>query len=48
MNLKEKKTMKIKAKQTTRIGTEPQKWRSHGTVINRGVGGGERGERYRE
>ena len=54
--------------QTTRTGTEPQKWRSHGglstrewgnrkrttemettgRVINRGVGGGESGERYRK
>ena len=33
MNLKEqKKTMKTKTKQTTRIGTESQKWRSHGEL----------------
>ena len=31
MNLKEKKTMKIKAKQTTRIGTESEKWTLHGS-----------------
>ena len=48
MNLKEKKTMKIKAKQTTRIGTESEKWRSHGGIS---VGRAKEGigrERYRE
>ena len=28
--IKERKTMKTKIKQTTRTGTESQKWRSHG------------------
>ena len=27
---KKRKTMKTKSRQTTRTGTEPQKWRSHG------------------
>ena len=39
-------------KQTTRAGTESQKWRSHEGLStggdNRGVGGGERRKRYRE
>ena len=42
MNLKkkkERKTMKTKTKQTTRTGTESQKWRSHGG-LPQGVGGG--------
>ena len=30
MNLKEKKNNENKTKQTTRIGTESEKWRSHG------------------
>ena len=34
-------------KQTTRTGTEPQKWRSHGG-LSIGEWEGERGERYRE
>ena len=45
MNSKKQPHLKQKqkqTKQTTGTGTEPQKWRSHG------VGGGERGERYRE
>ena len=33
--------------QTTRTGTEPQKWRSHGG-LSAGEWAGERGERYRE
>ena len=46
MNLKEKKTRKTKAKQTTGTGTESEKWTSHG-----GISGGEGGigrKRYRE
>ena len=34
-------------KQTTRTGTEPQKWRSHGW-LSIGEWERERGERYRE
>ena len=34
-------------KQTSRTGTEPQKWRSHGG-LSTGEWEGERGERYRE
>ena len=30
LNLKKRKTMKTKTKQTTRTGIESQKWRSHG------------------
>ena len=40
MNLREKKTMKTKAKQTTRTGTESQKWRSHGGISVRRWKGG--------
>ena len=43
----EPKTKQKQTKQTTRIGTESQKWRSH-RVISGGVGWGESGERYRE
>ena len=32
INLKEKKTMKTKTKQTTRTGTESEKWTSHGGI----------------
>ena len=39
----ERKT-KTKTKQTTRTGTEPQKWRSHGG-LSVGEWEGERGER---
>ena len=40
MNLKKRKTMKTKTKQTTRTGTESQKWRSHGGFsVGRGRGG---------
>ena len=48
MNLKERKTMKTKTKQTTRTGTESEKWTLHGGFsVGRGWGrlGG---ERYRE
>ena len=39
------KTQKQKqSKETTRTGTELQKWRSYGRVNSRGVGGGERGK----
>ena len=41
--------MKTKTKQTTRTGTESEKWRSHGGIS---VGGGGKagieGKRYRE
>ena len=33
MNLKEKKNNENKTKQTTRIGTESEKWRSHGGIL---------------
>ena len=47
MNLKEKK-MKTKTQQTTRTGTESEKWTSHGGIsVRRGKGGIE-GKRYRE
>ena len=47
MNLKEK-TMKTKTKQTTRTGTESEKWTSHRrSSVERGKVG-IRGERYRE
>ena len=42
--IKERKTMKTKTKQTTRTGTEPQKWRSHGG-LSTGQWEGERGEK---
>ena len=42
MNLKEKKTMKTKTKQTTRTGTESEKWTSHGG-LSIGDREGERG-----
>ena len=49
MNLKTKtKTMKTKIKQTTRTGTESEKWTSHRKFsVGRGKGGIV-GERYRE
>ena len=35
--IKERKTMKIKTKQTTRTGTDSEKWRSHGGLsVGRG------------
>ena len=40
--------MKTKTKQTTRTGTESEKWASHGGIsVGRGKGG-MGGERYRE
>ena len=49
MNLKKRKTMKTKTKQTTRTGTESEKWTSHGRFsVGRGKGGRNGGERYRE
>ena len=48
MNLKEKKHNKNNTKQTTRTGTEPEKWPSHGGIsVGRGKVGIV-GERYRE
>ena len=44
MNLKKRKTMKAKTKQTTRTGTESEKWISHGG-ISVGRGKGEIGEK---
>ena len=46
LNLKKRKTMKTKTKQTTRTGIESEKWRSHGGDYQRG--GEEWGGRYRE
>ena len=44
--IKERKTTKTKTKQTTRTGTEPEKWASHGGFS---VGKGRtRGKKYRE
>ena len=46
--IKERKTTKTKTKQTTRRGTESEKWASHGG-ISVGIGkGGIREKRYRE
>ena len=40
MNLKEKKNNNKKTKQTTRTGTESEKWTSHGGfAVERGRGG---------
>ena len=40
---KKRKTMKTKTKQTTRTGTESEKWTSHGGILvgrrKRGMGG---------
>ena len=47
-NEPKRKTMKTKSKQTTRTGTESEKWTSHGGIsVGRGKGG-KGGERYRE
>ena len=43
----EELNIKNTQKQTTRTGTEPQKWSSHGS-LSTGEWDGERGERYRE
>ena len=48
MNLKKRKTMKTKTKQTTRIGTESEKWRPQGGFSVGKAKGGIGGERYRE
>ena len=46
--IQERKTMKTKNKQTTRTGTESEKWTSHrGSSVGRGKGGIE-AKRYRE
>ena len=45
--IKPKKQKQKQTKQTTRTGTESQKWRSHGGLLA-GKGRGEGGERYRE
>ena len=48
MILKKRKTMKTKTKQTTKTGTDSEKWTSHGGFS---VGRGREGigsERYRE
>ena len=44
-NKPKRKTMKTKTKQTTRTGTESEKWRSHGGIsVGRRRGGiGEKG-----
>ena len=42
------KTKTKQTDQTTRTGTESQKWRSHGGLSTGEWGGGERGARYRE
>ena len=48
-NQKNKTKQKLKqTKQTTRIGTESQKWRSHGRLSAGRGQGGEWGQRYRE
>ena len=48
LSTNESKKRKTKTKQTTRIGTESEKWRSHrGISVGRGKGGIGR-ERYRE
>ena len=46
-NLKQRQKQK-QTKQTTRTGTKPQKWRSHGGLSIGEWEGEERGERYRE
>ena len=47
MNLKKRKTMKTKTNQSTRTGTDPQKWRSHGGLLV-GRGKGRIGEKIQE
>ena len=46
--IQERKTMKTKNKQTTRTGTESEKWTSHGGISVGRRKGGIVGERYRE
>ena len=50
MNLKKKKrkTMKTKTKQTTRTGTESEKWTSYGRISVERRKGRIRGKSYRE
>ena len=50
MNLKKRKTMKTKTKQTTRTGTELHKWRSYGglSVGRRGGKWGGKGTGHKE
>ena len=49
MNLEKRKTMKTKTKQTTRTGTESEKWTQHGGGISVGrEKGGIGEEKYRE
>ena len=48
MNLKTRKTKKTKTKQTTRIGTESEKWTSHGGFSEERGRGRIGGIRYRE
>ena len=45
MNLKKGKTMKTKTKQTTRTGTESEKWTQHGGGISVGREKGRMGEK---
>ena len=47
MNIKKKKT-KPKTKQTTKTGTESEKWTSHGGLSVEGERGAIVGERYWE
>ena len=46
--IKERKTRKTKTKQTTRTGTESEKWRSHGGFSVGQGKGGIGGKRYKE
>ena len=46
--IKERKTMKTKTKQTTRTGTESEKWTSHGGFSVGSGNGGIGRKRYRE
>ena len=45
---KKRTTMKTKPKQTTRIGTESEKWTSHGEISAGRGKGGIGGKMYRE
>ena len=47
LTTRSKKNKTKQTKQTTRTGTEPQKWRSHGG-LSTGEWEGERGEKYRD
>ena len=48
MNIKEKKNNENKTKQTTRTGTESEKWTSQGGISVGWGKGGIGGKRYRE